>query len=195
MYKKSFFSNNKNGGNKILLFIIGLLVMSFVTGCDTIMNTPTKRVEKLLSMYQTQDKEVLSQLDESLLSETILDTSLKDRYRNLMKKQYKDLSYTIKNETIDGNTAVVEVEIEVYDYNSAIKEIENELIDNNNEYVDDTGNLLTSKYNENKIAKMEKVKSRVTYTLNFTVSKVEDKWVIDDLTETERMKLHGLYAF
>lgn len=180
---------------KILLFICSLLVVFSVTGCDSLMNTPTKKVEKLLSMYQTQDKKVLDQLDETLLSETILDTPLKERYRELMKKQYKDLAYTIKNETIDGNTAVVEVEIEVYDYNGAIKDIESDVIENNNDYLDDSGNLLTSRYNENKISKMESVKNRITYTLNFTISKIDDKWVVDDLTETERMKLHGLYPY
>lgn len=180
---------------KILLFIFTVLSVLTLTGCDTLMNTPTKRVEKMLSMYQTKDKEVLNQLDQVILEESILDNDLKDRYRELMKKQYGDLSYKVKNETIDGNTAVVEVEIEVYDYNSAIKQLENDLITNNGNYVDDTGNLLTSKYNAEKIRLMENVKSRVTYTLNFTVAKIDNKWIVDDLTETERMKLHGLYAY
>ena len=180
---------------KLILFFSIIGVIFTLTGCDTLMNTPTKRVEKLLSMYQTKDEEVLNQLDEAILSETILDNTLKDRYRNLMKKQYSDLSYKIKNETIDGNNAVIEVEIEVYDYNSAIKNLEDKLVTDNSNYIDDTGNLLTSKYNEEKIKLMEDVKSRVTYTLNLTVAKIDNKWIVDDLTETERMKLHGLYAY
>ena len=31
-----------------------------LTGCNEMMNTPTKKVEKLLSMYQTKDEEVLN---------------------------------------------------------------------------------------------------------------------------------------
>ena len=53
----------------------------------------------------------------------------------------------------------------------------------------------TSKYNEYKIKLMEDMKERITYTINFTLSKVEDKWIVDDLTETERSKIHGLYAY
>lgn len=180
---------------KIFLYLLVVIGIFTLTGCNTLMNTPTKKVEKLLSMYQTKDEEVLRQLDEVLLSETILDNDLKDRYRELMKKQYGELSYQIKDETVDGDSAVVEVEIEVYDYNSAIEDVENNLINDNSNYLDDTGNLLTSVYNEEKITLMENVKNRVTYTINFTVSKIDDEWFVDDLTETERMKLHGLYAY
>lgn len=177
---------------KIFLFLMCLFLL---TGCDSLMNTPVKKVEKLLSMYQTKDEEVLSQLDDVLLQDAILDNNLKDRYRELLKKQYGELSYKVKNETIDGDSATVEVEIEVYDYNSAVEELENRLVTDNSNYIDDTGNLLTSVYNEEKIRLMENVKSRVNYTINFTVSKIDDEWIVDDLTETERLKLHGLYAY
>ena len=39
-----------------------------------------------------------------------------------MKKQYQNLTYTIKDEEIDGDTAIVKVEIEVYDFNKAMNE-------------------------------------------------------------------------
>ena len=180
----------KKRGIFIVVFLMFILV-----GCDSIMNTPTKKVEQLLGMYQREEKEVLEQLDNVLLEETLLTPDLKDRYRKLMKRQYQDLSYKVKKETIDGNLAIVEVEIEVYDYNRAIKQLDNEVLNNSGEYVDDTGNVITSKYNEDKITAMEEVRERITYTINFTVSKIADKWVVDDLTETERLKSHGLYAY
>ena len=177
---------------KILIFILSVFLL---TGCDNLMNTPTKRVENLLSKYQQQDTEVLTQLDDTLLEETLLSVEQKERYRNLMTKQYKNLAYTVKDETIDGKTAVVEVEIEVYDYNKAISDAEDYLISNASEFQDDLGNVNTTMYNDYKIKQMENVKDKVTYTINFTLSKVDDKWLVDDLTETERMKIHGLYAY
>lgn len=176
----------------IIVLLIGII---FLTGCEMLMNTPTKRVEKLLSMYQTHDKEVLNQLDNVLKEETILSNDLKDRFRNLLKKQYKDMTYKIKNETIDGNTAVVEVLIEVYDYNKAINEVETKVLNEPEEFLNEEGNVLTTKFNEEKISALEKVKDRINYTINFTVSKINDKWIVDELTETERLKLHGLYAY
>ena len=177
---------------KILVFILGIFLL---TGCNNLMNTPTKRVENLLSKYQQQDSEVLTQLDDTLREETLLSNNQKERYRNLMTKQYKNLAYTVKDETIDGKTAVVEVEIEVYDYNKAITEVEDYLLANANEFQDDSGQVNNTKYNDYKISQMESVKDKVTYTINFTLSKVDDKWIVDDLTETERMKIHGLYAY
>ena len=178
---------------KLFLLLIGVMALFTLTGCDSLINTPTKRVEALLNSYKMEDKKVLEQLDKVLLSETIMDSSLKERYRNLMLRQYRDLTYKIKNETIDGNNATVEVEIMVYDYNSAIKEVEDKVL-NDKDYVDDSGNVKTTKFNEEKIKRMEETKNRITYTINFTVAKIDNKWVVDDLTETERMKIHGLYA-
>ena len=104
-------------------FILLIAFLFVFTGCDSMMNTPTKRVEEFLNKYQKQDKEIINQL-EAVISEGSFEflSSQKDRYENIMKRQYKDLKYNIKNETIDGNNATVEVEIEVYDYNNVINE-------------------------------------------------------------------------
>lgn len=172
-----------------------LLLLLCLTGCSTLMNTPTKKVEYLLSKYQSNDDGVLNQLDDTLLKDTILSNEQKDRYKNIMKKQYKDLMYTIKDEAIDGKTAVVEVEIEVYDYAKMVTNTEEDLINNPDKYKDSTGEVNTTIYNDTKLTNLENVTDRVKYTINFTLSKVDEEWIVDDLTETERMKIHGLYAY
>lgn len=175
--------------------IFSLFIIILLVGCTNLMNTPTKKVEYLLSKYQSNDEDVLKQLDESLLSDTVLSSEQKERYKNIMKRQYKDLTYKVKNEAIDGKTALVEVEIEVYDYAQAITETEDKLINNGDGYKDDTGEINTVIYNDDKLTALENVKTRVKYTINFTLSKVDEEWIVDDLTETERMKIHGLYAY
>ena len=172
-----------------------LLIVFCLTGCNNLMNTPTKKVESLLSKYQSNDKDVLGQLDETLLTDAILSTEQKSKYKNIIERQYKDLTYTIKDEAIDGKTAVVEVEIEVYDYAKAITLTEEDLIKNADKYKDSTGEVNTTLYNDSKLANLENTKERVKYTINFTLSKVDEEWIVDDLTETERMKIHGLYAY
>ena len=172
-----------------------LLIVFCLTGCNNLMNTPTKKVEYLLGKYQSNDEMVLNQLDETLLTDTILTVNQKERYKNIIKKQYGDLTYKVKNEAVDGKTAVVEVEIEVYDYAKAITNTEDELINNADSFKDSTGEVNTILYNDKKIDNIEKVTDRVKYTINFTLSKVDEEWIVDDLTETERMKIHGLYAY
>ena len=177
---------------KILWIILAVICL---TGCNNLMNTPTKKVEMLLSKYQQNDIDVLKDLDSALLTDTILTSSQKDRYKDIMKTQYKDLTYVVKDEAIDGKTAVVEVEIEVYDYSKAITDIENDLLNNADTYKDSTGEISTTMFNDSKLDALEKVNDRVKYTINFTLSKIDEEWLVDDLTETERMKIHGLYAY
>lgn len=172
-----------------------LLVVFIVTGCNNLMNTPTKKVEMLLSKYQQNDEDVLRQLDNTLLDEKVLLEEQKERYKSVLQRQYSDLTYVVKNEAIDGKTAVVEVEVEVYDYSSAIKEVEDDLLNNADTYKDDSGEINTTLFNDNKLNALEKANNRVKYTINFTLSKIDEEWIVDDLTETERMKIHGLYAY
>ena len=183
-------------GDNMKKIVALILSIFFLAGCESnLMNTPTKRVETLLNNYITLDKEVLDDLDETLLGETVMTQEQKDRYRSVLKKQYQNLSYKIKDETIDGNNAVVSVEIEVYDYRKALDEANSYLNENQNEFnisLDNT-EVDVSKFNDYKLNLLENVKDKVTYTLDLTLKKTEDKWVLDDLTDTEISKIHGIY--
>lgn len=177
---------------KVLLVIIALVI---ITGCGNMMNTPTKKVEEFLSKYQTQDKEVLDQLDTVIADAGNLTDTQKEEYRKLMKKQYQNLSYKIKSETEDGNNATVVAEIEVYDYGKAISQAENYLTTNRIEFVTDVENDIvdTVKFLEYKIKQMTDTKDKVTYTINFTLTKVDGKWKLNDISNIDRQKIHGLY--
>ena len=104
---------------KLLLSLFALLFV--VTGCSfsDMMNTPTKRVEEFLGKYQTMDSEVLRQLDDTINKDTTMSEDTKKDYKDVMKKQYQNLMYKIKDETVDGDHATVQVEIEVFDFDKA----------------------------------------------------------------------------
>ena len=176
---------------KYLLLLVALFLIS---GCDNMMNTPNKKVEQFLSKYQTMDEEVLKQLDEVMDDAGNFTENQIDKYRNLMKKQYQNLSYKIKDETEDGNAAIVEVEIEVYDYGKAISEAETYLTTNKQEFINtETNEVDTEKFLDYKISKMEEMKDKITYTINFNLTKENDKWQLNDISDVDRQKLHGLY--
>lgn len=104
------------------------------------------------------------------------------------------MSYKIKDETEDGDSATVQVEIEVYDYGKAISESETYLTTNREEFLDDEKKEVdTKKFLDYKIGKMKDVKDKVTYTINFTLSKVDGNWRLDNISDVDRQKLHGLY--
>ena len=175
-------------------FLIVVCLLFVLCGCDSMMNTPTKKVEEFLNKYQMQDDEILSQLDNIIENgEYVFNQEQKNAYSTLMKKQYKDLTYTIKEEMIDGNSAVVTVEIEVYDYNKEIKNAEEHYKLNPNEFKTTDGQLDNSKYMDYRIKLLENTKDRIKYTLNLSLKKKKKKWILNNITESDRQKIHGLY--
>ena len=121
---------------KLVVVIISFLFI--LVGCGEKMDTPTKKVETFLSKYQKNDQEIVDQFDVSLIEEENLNDEQKQKYKEVMMSQYKDLTYEIKDERVDGNKAVVDVEIEVYDYNTVLNNANTYLDENKDEFfIDD----------------------------------------------------------
>lgn len=174
--------------------IITLLSIILLTGCTTldISNTPTKKVEEFLNKYQILDEEILNELDNVIEEKTKLNSENKEEYRNLIKKQYKDMQYTIKEETIDGDEAKVTAQIIVKDFTKIINDAENYKRENMKEFYEN------NTYNDNLykkylLDKLKDAKDRVTYTLEFTLKKENTKWRLDPITEEIEDKILGIY--
>ena len=112
-----------------------------------------------------------------------------------MKKQYKYLTYTIKDEEVNGNIATVKVEIKVYDFNKAMLESDQYLIENPDIFNDENGNLSNELFMDYKIKQMKDTKYTVKYTLQFTLTKSNDKWQLNNVDEITRQKIHGIYQY
>lgn len=175
---------------KILLVISMAFLM---LGCNNMMNTPTKQVEEFLSKYQTNDKEVMEDLDTTLLDEQELTTEQKATYKEVMKEQYKNLKYEIKEEKIDGNKATVVTEIEVNDFNTSLKESMDYLNEHRDEFYENDI-LNAPKFLDYKLDQLTKKKDKVKYTINFKLRKEKDKWTLEDLSRSDLEKIHGFYS-
>ena len=179
---------------KIFGFLATLLLL---TGCEngTLLNTPTKKVEMFLANYQTLDADVLEQLDDVVDREDTFDDDQKDTYRDIMKKHYKDLTYEIKDEVIDGDTATVTTEIEVTDYSKVMKETDTYRTENEGEFTNTAGEYDEKLFIDYRLEKLKEAKETVKYTIDFTLTKVDDEWKLDTLTEEQEDKIHGLYNY
>jgi len=180
---------------KIIFFIIGVFIIS-LTGCNTnINNTPTKKVEEFLTKYQTLDAEVIKDLDKVIEEEEKFNTINRDKYRELIKKQYKDLTYLIKDETIDGDKAIVEVEITVKDYKRVMDESEIYRDNNISLFTDELGNYKETMYIEYVIEQLENAEDTVKYTLELGVTKNDKKWELDQIDDETEDKILGIYNY
>lgn len=199
---------------KLLVICMGLLLL---VGCTDTTNTPSKKVEDFLGKYQKQDDDVLTQLELTLDSDTSMDKDQKKEYKSLLQKQYQNLSYKITDEKIEDDKATVEVEVEVFDYKTSIdkskayfEEHKDELMkDDKNDNKDDDKDTNTNDNNDNndntnaidnvkayidyKINELKNVEDKTTYDITFNLTKKDGEWVVDDLSDADRQKLHGLY--
>ena len=101
---------------KFILIIISIIVI--ITGCS-LSNNPNSKTEELLGKYQGLDDSII--ISPSVLAnDNNLNNDLEKKYSNIIKKQYQNMSYEIKDTKIDGNKAVVTTEIEVMNYKKVI---------------------------------------------------------------------------
>lgn len=205
---------------KFILYFSCIVIVVLLSGCS-MDNTPTKKVENFLDNYKNQDEAVLTQLDEMVNMDGLMDDDQKTTYRDIMKRQYEDLKYEIKDEVIDGDTATVTTEIEVYDYYKINQDAQTYYNENPDEFKSDTDdatdglledavegaeevaegivegvkNALTpeQKYVGYRLDRLKDAKDRVTYTIDFTLTKVDDVWTLNDIDDATRRKIHGLY--
>jgi len=200
---------------KKFLFIFLSLLVLFVTGCGNDMATPTSKVEEFLGKYQSMDSDVLTQLDNVISNDTTMDDTQKKDYKSLMEKQYQNMSYKIKDEEINGDKASVLVELEVFDYAGSIsesrdyytehrdefddEEMGNDGADTDNDGKDEEGEVVggavdtISSFITYKIKQLMDVTDKAKYEITFHLNKEDGEWVMEDITDVDRQKIHGLF--
>ena len=159
-----------------------LLIIPFLLVACSMSNTPTSIVEELFNKYQKVDSDIDTAIYK-VLEEQNLTPNHKDRFHKLLMNQYANLSYDVKNELIDGNNAIVTVEIEVTDYKASI-----------NDLTFDSTLYTKESFDEEKLKRLENAKNKVTYTLELNLTKNNDnKWQLSALTNEQIKKIQGMY--
>lgn len=181
----------KKGIKTILVVICALLLF---TGCSCALNDnkPEEAVETFFEKYRAKDDNIMTQLKETIENEDLTDNS-KEKYQELMEKQYDGFAYVIKDTKEEDNSAIVTVELTVLNYRSAILEAEEELKNNPDKFNDDEGKFSEEKYMDYKIEKMSKVNDTTTHTIDLSLTKENGMWTVEQLSSDDISKLHGLY--
>ncbi len=175
---------------KLVFLIISILLV----GCTDLSNTPTKKAEEFLKKYQTLDNSVISDLNK-VVNESDLNEIQRSMYIDIMKKHYQNLSYEIKDETIDGDEAVVTVEIAVTDFKKVLDEANNYMNNNKEEFNDENGEYSIVKFNDYKLNKLKEAKDKVKYTIEINLTKINDDWTVDKLDSKTYDKINGVYNY
>lgn len=176
---------------KIVLFLITL---TMVVGCACSTDKASDAVKEYLNKYKNQHENVIAQLDDLVKEENLSDAQ-KEKYKEVMTKQYKDLSYKITNETYNGDEATVTTKITVYDLYSVQRDAEEYQNNNRKEFIDEAGNYDKDKFLDYKLEEMKKTTKTTEYTIDFKVVKKEGKWTLDHVSTEDLEKIHGIYNY
>ena len=101
---------------KIIVFVLILVLFS----CN-FSNTPRDRVEEYLSSYNSLSDAVVLDIDTKVAGED-LSKENKEIYKKVLLRQFENMKYEIKDESISGDKATVLVKITVFDLYRADKE-------------------------------------------------------------------------
>lgn len=178
--------------------IIVPIILSFIlfTGCgEKLNNTPTKQVEMFFMNYQTLNQKVIDNLNNVLKNDNTMTNDQKEKYKEIMKKHYKNLTYDVKDEVVNGDTAVVTVEIEVYDYSKKKASVEEYVKNHPEEFLDDDNKFSDEKFISYRLSEFENVKDKVKYTLELNLTKIDDKWELNDISSIDEDKILGIYEY
>lgn len=176
---------------KIKVIVLILSLFMFV-GCG-MNNNASESVREYLDNYKNLDDSLSEKIDNLIESEN-LTVSQEKTYREILERQYEDLTYEIVEEEYNGDEAEVEVEITVYDYFKAQKEVTNYLNEHRDEFYDE-GEYNESLYTDYKLEVLKNYKETVTYTIEFKLNKESGKWVIKEISDEDIEKIHGVYNY
>lgn len=172
---------------KILSLILLLLL---ITGCGG--NTARGAVESYLKKYRNLSSEVLVDL-ENIINKENLTNNQQEKYREVLKKQYKDLTFEITNEEYDDEVSYVTAKVTVYDLYTSQNDASLYLTNNKDKFNDENGVYDVNKFIDYKLDKMKDTTDRAVYEVVFTVIKEDDKYVVKQPTEADLQKIHGIY--
>ena len=175
---------------------IGLILLSclFLVGCSFADNGAKNAVSDYLNQYKNLSNDVLDDLDDIIDDDEFNETQ-KAKYKDVMKKQYQDLQYEIVGEKYNGDAAVITVKITVYDLFKVAKESNLYMKDHIEEFFDNKDIYNNSLYIDYKLDKMKENIERITYTIDFSVKKENSKWVVEQPTQMDLEKIHGIYDY
>ncbi len=173
-------------------FCLLLGVLFFLTGCTN--NKAIDPVVSYLEKFRNHDKEVMSALDELLRQEDLLEEQ-EDIYKLIMKRQYTDLEYSIKEEIYNGNKATILVDIMVYDYENSKQKARLERDEHLKDYTLSSGVVDKDKFMNLQLKYMKEEKKRVKYTLLLSVKWEQEEWVLEPPDYKVIEKIHGIYSY
>ncbi len=173
-------------------FLAMLIILFSLTGCGG--DSPKSAVDSYFKKYKSLSSDVLVDLEEIVESEN-LNEEQQEKYRDILKKQYKDLEYEIIEEEYDDDVSYVTVKVKVYDLYKVQSDASTYLSNNPEAFYNENNEYDVNKFISYKLDKMQDVTDKIEYTITLTVTKEDDKYKVMQPSENDLRKIHGIYNY
>lgn len=173
--------------------IILLIMLLILVGCS-LSNTPSSVVSGYLDDFNTLSDSVILDI-ESKVSNESLSNKNKDTYKKVLSRSYQDMEYEIKDESINGEKAIVIVKVSVYDLYKADIDSLNYMNENMNEFYKMDNTFDNDLYDEYRLNNMLNTKDKVEYEITFNLYKNNGEWTLENPDRVILEKLNGLYNY
>lgn len=175
-----------------VIALLAILLVTFVTLLIVKSNnkSPVTLTKEYMNRYQKLDKDLIKNIKYEYNDD--LTPTQKEKFEDVMKRQYENMTYEITNEIVNKHDAIITVQFIVYDLSSAM--------DRANSYVEVysdkfmKGNKFDPyKATDYKLQTLKKYEEKVTYSIDFAYYKENGKWKMTDLSDVDLKKLNGMY--
>lgn len=174
--------------NYLITLVLGCLLM-FTGGCGR--NDASMVVKNYLDSYRNFLPSVSNNL-KNVSDGMNVSNELNNKYFNVYKRQYENLSYEILSEKYDGNHAIVKIKLSVYDYREC-ENVANEYLNNfPNEFITNNSYDLV-KFVDYKLELMKNQTKRIDYDLEIELYKKNRKWIMNQLSDEKLRMINGLF--
>lgn len=176
----------------LVLFILLLFVVIFGIIGKKASSSPKQLVKGYMKQYQIEDKAVTSKIKYAFQDK--LNSEQEKRYKEIIKKQYRRLKYTIEDSYIGDIEANFSINFTVVDLKSEYDRANSYVLSHQDKFSNGDGEIDTKKAINYKLEKMEEAEEIVEYTITITCYKDKNgDWNISYPSATDIAKLQGIF--
>ena len=173
-------------------FLVIITLIIFLVGCACSVKGGAKEsLYIFLEKYKYLDKSLVEDVDSYVLGESLSEEQ-KEKYKEIILRQYKDMDYEIVKEEYKNKKAYITVKVTVYDLFEAQNETEDYYIEHEDEFLKD-GEYDADKYINDKLEFMKNYTKKVTNEITFVLHEDKNMWVVEQPSSSDLAKIHGMY--
>ena len=192
--KKLKFKLNKKvtfiGLGFLLLIVIIGLVLGIVRKNNS--TSPMGLTKEYFDKYVKEDKSVTSKIVYDFSDK--LNSYQEKRYKEIIKKQYRNLHYSIVDSYVGEGDAHITVEITVVDLKSAYEKSSSYIQAHEDKFLNNEGSLDDEKVIDYKLEQLEKTKESVSYSLLFDFYRNDvNHWEMMKVSDADVSKINGTF--